>query len=293
MENKPNIDLLEEAVEEAANLSFIDEGGFKAVYKATIAGRIEALKVIFIPRENDQEQEHSEILPRVKREIESLKLCECPYIVKLGNLLPRLCVIQNLDYLIYSEELLEGQTLHERIRTGHIPDLEECKTLLICLLKVIQELKTIDIIHRDIKPKNIFALNDTNRPYVILDLGIAFKLHSTAITKNPDYRLGTLPYMAPEMFQPQFRQHIDYRSDLYSAAITVYEYAASLHPLASREEDDFTTIYRIAHSRPSPLFSHRSDLSSSFCLIIDYMIRKKPALRPSNLEELIEKLEAI
>lgn len=293
MENKPNIELLGEAIENIGKLRFINEGGFKAVYELIIDGKKEALKVIFIPRESDESEGNSEIIFRVKREIESLSLCDCPYIVKLGTLAPRSCMIKGLDYIIYTEEFLEGQTLLEHIKAGKRPNFSECKALFICFLEAIRELKNKGLIHRDIKPGNVFVLEDSTRPYVILDLGIAFKLQSTAITKNPEDRLGTLPYMSPETFNPNFREFIDYRSDLYSAAVTLYEYASGIHPIARKGEDDFTTMYRIANTKPDSISSHRSDLPESFCLIIDQLIRKKPALRPSNLEELISKMEAM
>jgi serine/threonine protein kinase len=294
MENKPNLELLEEVIENYEDFSYLDEGGFKAVYKArTIDGIEEAIKLIYIPRENDQPQINSEIYLRIKREIELLRLCECPYIVKLGALSPNLYEIQDRDYLIYSEELLDGKILHKRIEERHVPTIEELKTLLICLLKVVYELKQKELIHRDIKPKNIFDLSNSIRPFVVLDLGIAFKLHSTALTRNPDLRLGTLPYMAPEIFQPNFRQNFDFRSDLYSAGVTIYEYASGKHPITRRGENDYITIYRIAHLMPTPLNQHRSDLKESFCSLIDQFIRKIPALRPSNLEGLIRKAEAL
>jgi serine/threonine-protein kinase len=293
MQNKPDIELLRDAIEEVTGLRFIGEGGFKAVYEAIIAGEKEALKVIFIPSEDIEQEAHAEILSRVKREIESLRRCECSYLVQLGTLEPHSCEIQGHEYLVYSEELLEGTDLLERIHGGNRPAFLECKALLSCLLKVIRELKAKEIIHRDIKPGNVMALEDSSRPFVVLDLGIAFKLHSTPITMNPDMRHGTLPYMAPEMFEPNFRELIDYRSDLYSAAVTIYEYASGVHPIARRGEDDVTTMYRIATRKPYPLASHRPDLPTSFCEIIDQLIRKKPMLRPSNLDELLEKVEEL
>jgi serine/threonine-protein kinase len=293
MQYKPDIALLEEAIEEVEDINLIGEGGFKAVYKATVAGGKEALKVIFIPHEDAQPEARSEILLRVKREIESLNLCRCPYIVKLGTLVPRSYNIEGHEYLVYTEEFLEGQDLLERIRTRYRPSFAECKSLFTCLLAVITELKAKDLIHRDIKPGNVVAFVDESRPYVVLDLGIAFKIHSTAITMNPEMRQGTLPYMAPEMFEPHFREMIDYRSDLYSAGVTIYEYASGVHPIARRGEDDFTTMYRIISQKPSPLIGHRPDLPASFCEIIDQLIRKKPILRPSNLTELLKKVEEL
>lgn len=68
MENKPNIEFLKEAIDNYENFSYLDEGGFKAVYKAQIIDGIEeAIKVIYIPRENDQPQINSEIYLRIKR----------------------------------------------------------------------------------------------------------------------------------------------------------------------------------------------------------------------------------
>lgn len=293
MENKPENSHLEEAIIEATEIQYRDSGGYKAVYEANISGKKEALKVIYIPKEEEYPDEHSEIKLRIKREIESLERCESPYIVKLGSLKPYSVVINNIDYIIYSEELLEGPTLKEQIRSGIHPTLEDCKSLMLCLLKVIQELKKLDLIHRDIKPGNIFALDNSARRYVILDLGIAFKFSSTAITKNPNDRIGTLPYMAPEIFRPEFRLNLDYRSDLYSAALTVYEYAAGTHPVARGADNDYTTLYRITNLKRIPLITHRSDFPNSFCIIIDQLIRKNPALRPANIEKLIENLEMI
>lgn len=293
MQNKPEISHLEETIDEATDVHFRAEGGYKAVYEANISGKKEALKVIHIPKEAEDPVEHSEIQLRVKREIESLEKCESPFIVKLGSLKPRMIVINDKDYIIYSEELLEGPTLIEQIKSGVRPPFEDCKSLIVCLIKVIKELKELNLIHRDIKPGNIFFLEDPCRQFVVLDLGIAFKLDTTAITRNPNDRIGTLPYMAPEIFRPEFRLNLDYRSDLYAAALTVYEFSAGIHPVARRNDDDFTTLYRITNLKRIPLQTHRSDFPDSFCVIIDQLIRKNPALRPANIEELIEKLENI
>ena len=293
MQNKPNEAALVVALPEVAKATYKAEGGFKAVYEATIAGATEALKVIWLPDEGDQAEQRSEIAARVSREIESLDRLSCPYVVRLGFLSPREVEIEGHDYVVYSEEFLAGAALLERLRAGHQPDLVDCASIMICLVDVIADLKKNDLIHRDIKPGNVVSMDNRNRPYVVLDLGVAFKLHSSAITMNPDMRQGTLPYMAPEMLDPRFRELLDYRSDLYSAAVTVYHYAAGVHPIARRGEDDFTTMYRIAMMKPDPLSTHRPDLPAGFCGVIDSLIRKKPALRPSNLGALKAQMEEL
>jgi hypothetical protein len=54
MQNIPGAADLKEIIPEVGEVLFIDSGGFKAVYKAEINGRIEALKVVFVPKEEDQ-----------------------------------------------------------------------------------------------------------------------------------------------------------------------------------------------------------------------------------------------
>lgn len=293
MQNRPDVESLEHSIPEAHSIKFHAEGGFKAVYKAEIGNVMEALKVIYLPEESDQPEARAEIGARIKREVESLARLSSPYVVKLGSLSPRICRIGDHDYIIYSEELLNGPSLADRLRAGHKSDLSECLLLFVCLLKVISELKSKSLIHRDIKPGNIIEVGLDERPFVVLDLGVAFKLDSTAITSNPEYRHGTLPYMAPEMFAPRFRELMDFRSDLYSAAVTLYEYAAGTHPVARSNENDQDTLYRITRGKPLPLMMHRQDFPAGFCDLIDKLIRKKPALRPSNIEALLKQLERL
>lgn len=293
MMNKPDLAALSEALEGVEDIRFLNEGGFKAVYEASIAGSREALKVIFVPEEESMPDDRDEIILRTKREIESLRQLESRFIVKLGSLTPFQCQIQSHEYIVYSEELLTGSSLRSQIRSSPRPTLASCISLFACLLDVIAELKSKELIHRDIKPDNIISLDNNERPFVILDFGIAFKLHSTAITRNPDMRQGTLPYMAPEMFDPNFRELMDYRSDLYSAGVTIYEYATQVHPIARRGDDDLTTMHRIVDMKPVRLSIIRDDFPAEFCGIIDQLIRKKPILRPSNLTELRALIERL
>ena len=169
--------------------------------------------------------------------------------------------------------------------------MSELIQLTKTLLKAIKLLKENDLIHRDIKPHNVIKLQSHERPFVILDLGIAFKIHGTALTRNSMFRPGTLPYMAPEMFNPRFRENLDYRSDMYSAGVTVYEYASGVHPIRKRGEDAYTTMYRILKTQAQPLSTLRPDLPSDFCKIIDQLIKKLPALRPASIQMLLKKVK--
>ena len=292
MEHIPDTNQLKGALKNVESLSFVDQGGFKAVYKGYIREKIEAIKVVYIPS-NIDEEDREELIGRVKREIETLDKCKSPEFVQLGSLPPESVYINNIEYIIYSEEFLDGVNLRTKIKQDHEPDIIELIKLTLCLLKAIKILKENDLIHRDIKPDNTIKLKNTERPFVILDLGIAFKIHGTALTKNSMFRPGTLPYMAPEMFNPKFRETLDYRSDLYSAGVTIFEYASRIHPIRKRDDDEYTTMYRIIKYKPPPLSTLRPDLPSSFCEIIDQLIKKLPALRPASIEMLLRKIKEI
>jgi len=277
----------------------IDSGGFKVVYKVKHGKDYEALKLIPLPKITDTEGNEAfqkEIIGRVKRELDSLQKCNIPELVHLGSLSLTEIIISDKVFLAYSEEFLDGSNLWDLLRKDpKKPDEKELRTLFLALLKAIRKLWDNGYVHRDIKPKNIIKLNDASRQFVLLDLGIAYSVNDTSLTINPHDRLppATLRYLAPEMMNANFRENIDYRSDLYTAAMSVYEYGAKVHPLAKDQDDLMQTISRALHQEPRPLAELRPDLSEEFRELIDQMLKKKPALRPANLGILIHKMEAI
>ena len=115
------------------------------------------------------------------------------------------------------------------------------------------------------------------------------------MTVNPEDRFppATLRYLAPEMMLPDFRERLDFRTDLYTTGMTIFEYAAGRHPLAKDRDDLMRTISRALHQPPAPLNQYRTDLPDSFCKLVDGLLKKKPALRPANLAMLFHKLEEI
>jgi len=293
MEHLPAIEQLQDSLQgKVDSLSYLDQEGFKAVYKGYVHERLEAIKVVYIPGDINEE-DRIELIGRVKREIETLDKCKSPEFVQLGSLPPESININGIDYIIYSEEFLDGENLRSKLKGNHKPDLSELIQLAVTFLKAIKLLKENDLIHRDIKPDNAIKLKSPERLFVILDLGIAFKIHGTALTRNSMFRPGTLPYMAPEMFNPRFRENLDYRSDMYSAGVTVYEYASGVHPIRKRGEDTYTTMYRIIKSKPQPLSTLRPDLPSGFCRIVDQLIKKLPALRPASIQMLLKKVKEL
>ena len=294
----PSDDLIRKAFPEIQSLAPLDKGGFKAVYRIAIDGKAEAFKLILIPAYAgypDADSLRQESIGRVRREIAALARSVGPEIVKLGSLPLTAMKIGDADYVAYSEEFLEGDDLWKLLNSGMPkPPESELRLLFATLLKAIRELWGHGYIHRDIKPKNVMKLNNAARQFVLLDLGIAYSVQETALTANPGERMpvATYRYLAPEMMNPNFRETIDYRCDLYTAAMTVFEYGAQRHPLAQNKDDLMRTISRALHQPAESLTRLRPDLSADFCQTIDQMLKKKPVLRPANLNLLIKRMES-
>ena len=293
MDNIPKIEDIISVKQEINSLHYVGTGGFKAVYKGNISGQEEAIKLIYLPPEDDEFERREEITARIKREFDILRQCQTAYLVKLGRMPLELITIKDIDYLIYSEEFIEGDSLKTKVQNKYSPDLNELKLLTNCLMECLVELNSVNLIHRDIKPGNIMATPDPVRPFILLDLGIAFKIRGTDLTVRGGGPIGTLQYIAPELFRPDYKDSLDIRSDIYSAGVTIFEYASGLHPLTKAGEEDIATMYRILKIQPEKLYSKRPDIPEQFCKMIDRCIKKMPALRFPNPSKVLKQLEEI
>ena len=122
-------------------------------------------------------------------------------------------------------ELLQGESLHRRIHRGGPMQLPEAVTVLTAVCKALSRAHSAGIVHRDIKPDNIFlAQSEEEGGYItkVLDFGVA-KIalqegeHSATQTGS---LVGTPLYMSPE--QARGLRTIDHRTDLYSLALVAY-----------------------------------------------------------------------
>lgn len=273
---------------------FVATGGFKAVFRSgALSDQEEAIKAVHLPRVSSDEEllAREQLVARAKREIVALSECNHSGIVKLGSLEPIELTIGGEDFLVYSEEFLPGTALDAWVKTRKDTSYEELFGIMWALVDLIGELSNLGYLHRDIKPGNVMETTYTGRQFVVLDMGIAYKEQGTDLSVGGPP--GTLRYMAPELLRPDYKDLMDFRSDIYSAALTVYVLASKFHPFAPKPEGDHHTMYRIVTCTPDPLHSLRPDLPQKFCRIIDRCIRKKAALRFGSISSLKEALSTI
>jgi tRNA A-37 threonylcarbamoyl transferase component Bud32 len=193
-------------------------GGMAQVYRGLdqTLGRDVAVKLI-----NPQLRNEPEFDSRFEREARIASKLSDPYIVVVHD--------YGIDatygpYLVM--EHLQGQSLRERLRqSGPLPlkaALQVSGQLMLALIHAHDK----GIVHRDIKPDNIFLLNQSGvRVHLrILDFGIA-RIYRDAPGQGealtvPGSVMGTPRYMSPEQMAGQ---PADARSDLYSAALVIHE----------------------------------------------------------------------
>lgn len=275
---------------------FIKSGTFKSVYRITAPdGATEVLKVIRLPKDVSTDAARAlreQELGRAKRETQLLGRASSPFIVRMGHLAPAILDIEGEACLAYTEEFLPGKDLENVIVGRPQPTVDEVKLLLSSLIEAIRHLWTKHkTVHRDIKPANIFMTGLAERPFVLLDLGIAYNVSEPGLTVDPSHIPATPLYMAPEMLNPDFRDSLSYRADLYAAGVTAFEYATGgTHPLGKHGDGLVKTLSRVLHQEPLRLETLRPDLPPGLTSMIDQLIKKNPALRPGNMGLILNQL---
>jgi serine/threonine protein kinase len=169
-------------------------------------------------------------------------------------------------------EFLAGETLAAALGHG-----EALATTLVCrivddILAVLEAAHTARVIHRDLKPNNIF-LTKTGRVKV-LDFGLARMLdHKTRLTHHGSM-LGTPQYMAPEQVSGT---DVDHRADLYAVGVMLFEMLTQQHPFDTSSE--FTVLDGHLNTRAPSLASFGVVASPLLESFVAKALAKKPAAR--------------
>jgi eukaryotic-like serine/threonine-protein kinase len=154
--------------------------------------------------------------------------------------------------------------------------------------------KICKIVHRDVKPSNVFVISDPGLGEVakVLDFGIAKLFRDQVDSSQTRSFMGTLAYCSPEQIEGK---DLDARSDIYSLGITMFEVLTGKMPIEP-EAHTLLSWYKAHRDKPPKRFIDVAPwlkLPAALEELIMGCMAKTPEARPSNTEEIIALLENI
>ncbi|MHB1957932.1 MAG: protein kinase domain-containing protein [Acidobacteriaceae bacterium] len=196
---------------------------------------------------------------------------------------PNLCTIYTVETAPDGSLLLvmayyRGQTLSQRLNDGPIK-VSSIRDIGRQTAFGLHAAHMSGIVHRDIKPGNIFLLDSGT--VKILDFGLSRVAHQQQLTA-PHKVMGTLAYMPPEQLAGE---PVDYRADIWALGVVIYEMATGHSPF--RQATQSATMTAIAAGRYVPLHHARPDLPSSIHLAVEGALRLQPHQRHSSAAEIL------
>ncbi len=278
------IEHVKTVIPSATDVQEVDSGGQKIVFSGVIDGQKYAFKFM-TPNPSQTGRQNREFLDdvtsRAQREVETMRQCSTPYLVRMGPIGLNTTIIQGETIIYFSEEFVEGENLRTSLQTNGNFSVPELVRLAFHISEAIKAIWQFSKIHRDIKPGNIMRRRD-NGDFVLLDMGLVFDLQDESLSVCP---VGTPLYFSPEQMEFNNRRTImNFRSDLFSLGIVMYEMATGKHPFIEGATTTWDVFGNIVNATPRSPKELRPEISEKLCDIIIRLLAKRPALRYRSID---------
>jgi serine/threonine-protein kinase len=179
-------------------------------------------------------------------------------------------------------EFLDGKDLKAEIFNRKPMSLEQKLRIMIEVCEGLAHAHKSGVIHRDVKPGNIFITRSGE--VKIVDFGLA-RIVSSELTKS-HHSMGTPAYMSPEQVKSQ---RVDHRSDIFSVGVVFYELLTYRKPFYG--ESDVAITYQILQSDPEAIENLDPRIPKELVAIVLKALAKQPEQRFQQMEELLRELE--
>jgi serine/threonine-protein kinase len=190
-------------------------------------------------------------------------------------------------------ELLEGETLASYMAKKGPLGLDEAAALLLPAMRGVAAANAMGVVHRDLKPGNIFLCSDSDGRLLaskVLDFGIS-TMTKRAGEKSTEAEVlpmfGTPAYMSPEAIACS--PDVDGRTDVYGFGVLLFEMLTGQVPFPGEPEPALLT--RILNDPPPKVTEYRPDLSAAVANVLDCAMAKHAEHRFPDVEHFVRALE--
>ncbi len=255
----------------------LGRGGSAVVYRARdrVLGRDVAIKVVRgRPGGLDDE-----LIARLGREARMVAQLQHPQIVSVH------AVKRLSDGLALVMQWVPGRTLKQTIIEEGPLAPAHAETLLRDIASALAYAHAHGVIHRDVKPENIFLDAVTGRA-LLSDFGIASSREFDTRLTMTGTAIGTPTYMAPEQIDGA---EADARSDVFSLGLVAWEMLTGHRPWEG--DSLYNVIYRQKHETLQPIDDVRTDVPERLQYLIERALQKRPGARWAGADGLLAQLE--
>jgi TolB-like protein len=202
-------------------------------------------------------------------------------------------VHEETGQFFYAMELVEGETLEERVRRVGPPDVLTTIDVALQVTAALQAAEERGLVHRDLKPGNLMLVGGHDNGALtvkVIDFGVAKAIseRTNAMALTHGGFVGTPAFASPEQFT---NAPVDVRSDIYSLGATLWFLLTGRILFHGRNAEE---IDKARRTKPLPIEQLKAArVPRRFISLLMSMLAVEPAMRPAGARELAAKLQAI
>lgn len=260
-------------------VQLIGHGGMGRVYEVE---QIELGKRFVLKALHDKYAARSDLVARMRQEWQALGQLRHPGIVGVID-----AGVNAGGIPFYVMERLEGETLRARLRRESRLTKDLAVHVAIEVLEALAAAHEIGVVHRDVKPANVFLLRSGG--VKLLDFGIAKSLARGDTITARGVTVGTPRYMSPEQARGEA---VDGRADLYAVGLVLFEMLSGRGPFDGVA--DVNGVFLAHLTRPAPpLDDAVAGVDPALVELVARLLAKSPGKRPSSARTVAAALRKI